>query len=570
MNGAESKGTRPHGARSCHRTILGLGPRRLSIECWKRLLEALMRIFAVATALSLSIILVPIGLAATDTPNDRLGSIDFPNSGSPEAQEAFLRGVLLLHSFEFEDSLTAFEEAISLDPDFALAYWGAAMTHNHPLWAQQDRDAAVAVLARLAPTAKGRYATVPNERERDYLRALDVLYAAEGEKVDRDLAYRDHMEAMTESYPEDQEAAAFYSLSILGATRSRDFRSFMHAASVAEDIFAENPRHPGAAHYLIHSYDDPVHARLGLRAAREYAKIAPAASHAQHMISHIYTALGWWNEVIVANEKALLVSEERLVRLGQPLAKRSHHALHWLQYALLQVGADSEARAATETIIADLDAMDALMQQRHYAMMRATWISDDPTRNWVPEVRDLPLISSGLKAVDLFATGYRAASLGDLDAASAALAALRDLEANLGVGVQGSEKTTILALELDALIHWASGRRELAISVLSQAADLETRLDLEYGPPDISKPTHELLGDMLLVTGDLAAAELHFEESLSRAPRRAQSLRGLIEARARQDLESEARAALLILDESWDSERQPSSDGWLREVKAAL
>ncbi len=517
--------------------------------------------------LSLALFAAGASAAVSDSPSSRLGTIDFPNSGSPSAQEAFIRGVLLLHSFEFEDSLTAFEEAIAADPGFVMAYWGAAMTHNHPLWAQQDRDAALAVLGRLAPTSEERLARAQTRRESDYLRALEILYG-EGEKLDRDLAYRDHMATMTSRYPDDHEAAAFYALSILGATRSRDFRAFMHAASVVEDVFAKNPRHPGAAHYLIHSYDDPVHARLGLRAAREYAKIAPDASHAQHMISHIYTALGWWDEVIAANEKALLVSEERLLRLGEPLAKRSHHALHWLQYGLLQVGDEAGARKATETIVSDLDELDQLMQQRHYAMMRSTWIADDPTRDWVPAARDLPQISPFLEAVDLFATGYRAASLGDLDAAREALESLGVLRADQGEGVRGSEKLSILALELDAILNWASGRRELAISILSRAADLEGALDLEYGPPDIAKPTHELLGEMLLVTGDLEGAVAFFEEALSRAPRRAQSLRGLIEARSRLGRKSGALAAEAVLEETWSSEAPPEIDSWLRQASA--
>ena len=147
-----------------------------------------------------------------------LGSIDFPNSGAPEAQESFTRAVLLLHSFEYEDAREAFQEAQRADPNFALAYWGEAMTHNHPLWRQRDRDAAVEALAKLAATAEARREKAPTQRERDYLHAVEVLYD-EGEKIERDFAYCEVMGDLVERYPDDLEARAFYALSILGTAQ---------------------------------------------------------------------------------------------------------------------------------------------------------------------------------------------------------------------------------------------------------------------------------------------------------------------------------------------------------------
>src|SRR5213593_4562360 len=186
-----------------------------------------------------------------------LGKIDFPTSGKSEAQKRFLRGALLLHSFEFDDAAEEFREAQKLDPGFAMAYWGEAMTFNHPLWMEQDRDAALAVLKRLAPTRQER---------------LD--------KAARDLAYAEAMNRLHEKYPDDLDAASFYALALLGTCeRKRDYATYMKAAAVAEEVFSKNPLHPGAVHYLIHCYDDPIHAPLGMRAARVYAKIAPAAGH---------------------------------------------------------------------------------------------------------------------------------------------------------------------------------------------------------------------------------------------------------------------------------------------------
>jgi tetratricopeptide (TPR) repeat protein len=186
-----------------------------------------------------------------------LGTIEFPNSGAAEAQPSFVRGVLLLHSFEYADAAEAFREAQRLDPHFAMAYWGEAMTYNHSLWGEQDREAAWEVLKRLGATTEDRLARARTEREKGYLRAVETLYG-EGPKLERDRAYAEAMRRLHDSYPNDVEAKAFYSLAILGtAHEGRDHVTYMRAAGFAEEVFRDNPRHPGAAHYLIHSYDRP-------------------------------------------------------------------------------------------------------------------------------------------------------------------------------------------------------------------------------------------------------------------------------------------------------------------------
>ena len=215
----------------------------------------------------------------TAAPARILGVLDFPNSGSETAQAAFEQGILLLHSFEFDDSRSAFLEAQVIDPGFVMAIWGEAMTLNHPLWAAQDRDAALQALAKLPPPDERNITA----REQMYLDAVETLYGT-GDKPLRDIAYMQAMQALYQAYPDDLDAASFYALSILGSVYERDFRTYMRAAAILEEVFAKEPRHPGEAHYLIHSYDDQVHAPLGLRAARVYAQIAPGAAHAQHMV----------------------------------------------------------------------------------------------------------------------------------------------------------------------------------------------------------------------------------------------------------------------------------------------
>jgi tetratricopeptide (TPR) repeat protein len=488
----------------------------------------------------------PATAAPTTAPSgpSTLGDIRFPNSGAPAAQPVFIRGVLLLHSFEFEDAAEAFQEARRIDPGFALAYWGEAMTYNHPLWREQDRDAALAALRRLAPTPEARRAKAPTERERGYLGAVELLYG-EGDKVARDRAYSQAMGELAARYPEDLEARAFYALSILGTAQgNRDFAVYMRAAAIGEEIFAANPRHPGAAHYLIHSYDDPVHAPLGLRAARVYAQIALAASHAQHMISHIYVALGDWPESVDANVKAVEVAAERRARKGLGVDELNYHALQWLEYSYLQLGRFDEARARLDLMTAAAKESGSARALWHHAAMRAAWIVETGGRPAPPEIRPDATEVSGA-AADLFATGYAACMAGRLDAAEAAASRIglrRDTAVAAGhICAQGgneyedTSKSDLLAAEvmqksLRALVAHGRGDTVIALGLLDEATAAEESMPLDFGPPVIVKPSHEVYGEVLLTLGRPADARAQFEKALARAPRRSLSLAGLARA----------------------------------------
>ena len=479
--------------------------------------------------------LTVLALAAAGAEIADLGSLDFPNSGAPEAQGAFVRGVLLLHSFEYDDAREAFDEAQAIDPDFALAYWGEAMTHNHPLWRRQDRDAALAALAEYAASAAERAARAPSERERAYLGAVEALYGGSegsGDKLARDEAYSRAMGAVAERWPHDLEARAFYALSILGTTQGeRDFRTYMRAAAAAEEVYAANPRHPGALHYLIHSYDDPVHAPLGLRAARVYADVAPAASHAQHMISHIHLALGRWRESVDANRKSFAVSAERRARKGLGPDALNHHSLQWLAYAYLELGRFKEARATLDEMSAYARESDSYSSRWYHAAMRATWVAEtgDPDPPPGPEGE---LRLSGA-APDRFADGYAAWKRGDHGTARSLADALDGLLADAeetGGRPQTRTEATVMAKSLRALVELAAGDREAATALLDEATALESSLALDYGPPNVVKPSHELYGEVLLRAGDHRAARSQFEKALERAPRRTLSLAGLAQA----------------------------------------
>src|ERR1044071_2862252 len=282
--------------------------------------------------LLLSSIVVVAFISSVSAQESQLGRVEFPTSGSAKAQAHFLRGLAALHSFWYEEALEAFQESTKVDPDFAMGYWGEAMTYNHPLWSEQDLTAARAVVAKFKDTPK------LTERERAYLNAVRLLYG-EGDKRARDTAYSAAMEKIYRAYPDDLDAASFYSLSLLGLTGGeKGYRLHAQAGAIALEVYQKNPNHPGAAHYIIHAFDDPDHAILALPAARRYASIAPEAHHARHMPAHIFLQLGMWPEAAASNESAWEASDAWMKRKNLSLSVRDYHSLHWLMYAYLQQG----------------------------------------------------------------------------------------------------------------------------------------------------------------------------------------------------------------------------------------
>jgi tetratricopeptide (TPR) repeat protein len=473
------------------------------------------------------------------------GATEFPNSGAAEAQDAFLRGLLMLHSFEYEDAREAFQEARRIDTDFAMAAWGEAMTHNHPIWQEQDRDAAIAALGDLWEDI-GLGLDIPNttEREEDYLMTLRALYG-EGTKEERDFAYADAMADLSATYPDDLDAASFYALSILGtAHEGRDFAIYMDAAAVAEEVFDINPEHPGATHYLIHTYDDPIHAPLGLRPARVYADIAPSASHALHMPSHIYFALGMWDEGAEMNERSYQAAKARTDARGEPLNGHGWHALVWLHYAELQRGRYDEARQLLDRVAAHIDEDESRAYYLPY--LRAMVAAETEDWDLVP-LGDEPTERVGDGRI--FYVHTRAAlDAGDRATAEALVA---NLQARLEADESPSEAALVTALELEALLALDAGDADAALALLDEAAAVEDEMPLDFGPASPVKPAHELLGEVLLQLDQPDEAWLHFDETLARYPRRARALLGYARAAERAgDLET-ARATYAILADIW-------------------
>ena len=470
-----------------------------------------------------------------------LGEVDFPTSAGAAAQAQFVRGVALMHSFEYPAALRAFSEAQRLEPGFAMAYWGEAMAYNHPIWMEQDSAAARAALARLGADPRARAARAPTERERDWLSTVEVLYGA-GSKESRDSAYAGAMQRLHEKYPRDAEAASFHALALLGTAHGgRHVPTYMRAAAIVEEVAHEHPNHPGAAHYLIHAYDDPTHAPLGLRAARAYSGIAPGAAHAQHMTSHIFIARGMWDEVVSANETAQRVVNEGRAARGQPATWCGHYAF-WLEYAYLQQGRHADALRILRDCHAEASAEGAnLNLVRSFMGMRTRYLLD--TEDWsgpaasmaVTTIHDNPSRLAGA-----YTTAFSFIRQGEIEGAHVIAQELSRLRgvivadlAAARVGVSYPQTSQVLEQQLGAMLLFAHGRRDQAVALLTEAAELEERIPFEFGPPFIDKPSRELLGEMLLELGRPAEARAAFEAALRQAPLRVQSLRGLALAHER-------------------------------------
>lgn len=493
-----------------------------------------MRSFALAVLL-LVIVVTP------SSADERLGRISFPTSGAAAAQPHFIRGVLLLHSFEFDDAAEAFRQARRIDPSFAMAYWGEALTHNHPLWRYQDRDAALKVLTELGPTPEARKARAPTAREQAYLATLDVLYG-EGPKPDRDLAYAAALARLSKGFPEDDEARAFHALAILGTnTERRDFAVDMRAAAIVEDVFMRNQEHPGVLHYMIHAYDNPMHAPLGLRAAERYGRLAAHAAHALHMTSHIFFAMGMWDDAVTANEASWEASRRRVEQKRLGPASHGYHAYLWLSYAYLQQGRIGDARKVVDHMGRLLEQAPVPVVAYHYAVGRAAWIIDAGEWDDVPPAS--PAIEKGSapgRAASLFADGYAAARRQDFDTAGRMLAAVRALEQSAAAGESHHGMNMLSPAEREGIavstqlltgaIALARGETERALDVLRQAVAAEAVMPYDYGPPFPVKPAGELLGEALLAVGRRTDAAEAFRAALRRAPGRRLSLLGLAAA----------------------------------------
>jgi hypothetical protein len=472
---------------------------------------------------------------------ERLGKVNFPTSCSPTVQAQFERAVALQHSFWFGEAIKGFNAVAAADPSCGIAHWGAAVAHlGNPLAGPptprglQEGGAAV---------ARAKAAGAKTQREQDYIAAIETFYK-DADTVDhktRAVAYEKAMEALAQKYPTDREASIFYALALNATLNPNDktYANQLKAATILEAVFAEQPEHPGVAHYLIHSYDFPPIAQKGLPAARRYASIAPSAPHAQHMPSHIFTRLGYWQDSINSNRVSAEVAKAELKQAN--LEAGSYNALHamdYITYAALQLAKDKEARAVVDEV-RGLNKIDSEQFAAAFAFAAIPARYALERRAWV-EAAEVPLHPQSLswskfpqaESINAFARGLGAARSGNVVAAKKEATRLESLAYALTTAknTYWAEQAEIQKLAVNGWIARAEGRDEEAVTLLRQAADREDATEKHPVTPGAIQPAREMLAELLLDIGQPAKALTEFEASQRTDPNRLHGLAGAARA----------------------------------------
>ncbi len=474
----------------------------------------------------------------TQGSKDQLGEVRIDVSGTNKAKLLFEKGLLLLHSFEYEDAREAFQEAQEIDPEMPMAYWGEAMTYNHSLWSEQDFEKATVVLTKLKSF---NYQSNCNPMELDLIAAVHLLYTPKIDKHSRDVAYSEYMAKLTEKYPNNHEVAAFYALSLLGSVEEgRDDEIYGKGALIAQGILKENPKHPGALHYLIHSYDDPGHATMALDAAHAYSKVAPDASHALHMPSHIFVAMGMWENVIASNIDSYQASLNRMASKELDSDARGYHAFHWLEYGYLQNNQKEEAKAMVQEMKGFTEEKPSIRARVHMVYLKGTYLAE--TNEWNSELADIPVdisdLNISIRSQYHFLEGMKAYGNSDVKKLETVISKMEnDIDrgsytltygsSNLCSNVSREEATQTDLVESKIRLHQLKGLHANMSSSFTEAEEhflksiaLENSISYSYGPPHIQKPTHELYADWLLVQKRYSEAEAEYKLALKLAPKR--------------------------------------------------
>jgi tetratricopeptide (TPR) repeat protein len=473
------------------------------------------------TSMALLVALVTLTVPALS--QDKLGKVVFPTSCDANVQAQFERGVAMLHSYWFSEARKVFDAVVQQDPGCAMAYWGLAVNYlgNSLAAAPTPKDA----IAASEALDKGRAAGAKTQRERDWIEAIGAYYR-DHDTVPvstRLAAYTSAMEQMTEKYPDDFEAWTYYALT-LQASAPRNDKTYAHqlkSAEILERLFKQNPDHPGVAHYLVHAYDYPSLADRGIKIASAYAKIAPAAPHARHMPSHIYSMVGMWEESIASNRSALEIQPDY------------YHATDFMVYAHLQLAQDAKAKALVDGIV-------ALPKQDYGTIPVFTAVAAVPARyalergDWAGAAA-LPVIDSGRPQADSlvrFTRGLGLARSGNFAGAKREVQAMHALRAALEKSGQSywADRTEEQMLAVSAWAAQIQGQHEQALKLMRAAADGEDASVKHVAMENRLYPMRELLGELLLEQGQAPAALREFEASLKENPNRFRGLYGAARA----------------------------------------
>ena len=483
------------------------------------------------------------------SPDANLGKVVLEVTGSEKAAPYFHDGLLLLHSFEFEEAAVNFVKAQEIDSNFVMAYWGEAMSYNHPLWRERYSEEGIAALKKLANTKEERLAMAKTPLEHDLLDAVEILYA-EGDKIEQDKAYCSQMQSLHKKYPTHHEVSAFYALSLLGSSKSRkEDSNYEMGAKIVQEIIDENPHHPGALHYLIHSYDDPDHAKLALDAANRYSKVAPDAEHALHMPSHIFVALGMWDEVIKSNIASYEASVARMKAKDLDNDAIGYHAFKWLTYGYLQKGDFEKAKELVYDMKQYCEEKPSSKARAHYIMMKADYLTE--SENWTDPIANdtvnLDKLNLLVKGVQIFTEGMSGYENGDQSAINTAITELLSMQTNAetqmvigapkmcsGVSrnlqpptVNQVNSIKVLEYELNASLALLKKDEKTAEAWMKKATKMEDETKFTYGPPGIVKPSFELYGEWLVSKDRKKEAGIQFEKGLERAPKRRLAMIGM-------------------------------------------
>src|SRR5262245_2209040 len=496
----------------------------------------------------------PIGIAQEKV-TEQLGKVNFPTSCDPKVQAQFERGVAMLHSYWFTEGGKVFDGIAKQDPSCVMAYWGYAVnllgnTLSTPPSVKNLQAAWQALERARAIGAK-------TQRERDWIEALSAYYR-DYDKVsvdDRLLAYTRAMDQMTQRYPDDFEAWAYYALTLQASAPKTDksYTKQLKAAAILEKLFKQNPQHPGVSHYLIHAYDYPPLADKGLGAARRYAKIAPAAPHARHMPSHIYSMLGLWEESIASNASALEVQRDY------------YHAIDFTVYAHLQLAQDAKAKALIEgnsavrredlVTLGNYTALAAIPAR--YALERADWTGAAALPLDSTDRPDFDFITH---SITRFTRGLGMARSGDVAGAKREIEEIQGLRKALEKtkNTYWAARSEEQILAVSAWVALAEGSREKAVKLMRAAADSEDGSVKHVSMENRLYPMRELFAEMLLETGQAAPALREFEAALKENPNRYRGLYGAArsaEAAGDQEKATSYFAKLVTLSKNADTDR---------------
>jgi len=510
---------------------------------------------------------------ATPAPAGSLGNLEFPITGTPDCQRLFRQGMLEMHSFQYDQAHATFGNALETDAGCALAAWGDAMAYNHPVWAQRDVPKAKAALARVADSSR---LTV---KERAYLAAAQALYDVADTRSAQQ-AWLVSAAKMHADFPGDDEVALQHALALIavhGYDKDRQ-REQSEAGAIALDVLARRPEHPGAAHYVIHAFDNPEHAILALPAARTYSRIAPAAGHALHMPSHTFTHLGMWKDVVPSNEQAYSASQAAAKALGQATPKWDWHSYSWLVAAHLEQGQAERARKLIDDARSLLEQHDSAELRTGYADVAANYVAQ--TGRWVEaEALAAPLLrrvsdegADGTNPVAclqhapggsreerppfvhsarVMAHRMRAEAAlraGDAEAAEARASDIRATVAamkpwsRVGRSSGPAELAMAYAAEVDARARLLRARSPETEKQALEAIENTVRLtdSLPIAGPAFFLTPRERLGEALLAAGKPSEALAQYEREADARKNRALSLLGA--ARAAQAAGDSARA----------------------------